>query len=719
MNTELAERDELILQFGSASIFLEEEEEEEEARTVVSLLDITERKQAEINLKRREAILETISISAEKFLTAKNINEPVNDTLRLLCEATDASRVYIFKFHNSGDGKLLTSQTHESVKEGITSQIDNPELQNLDIISAGYNRWVKTFEKHEPIVGLIKDFPDSEKEILRAQDVQSISVVPIYVSEKLYGFIGFDECLYERSWSKPEIEDLQAVANLIAGAIVREENRKELVENEERLRSIINSTPLGSHVYEIIDGDLILIDANSSANMILGVDHRKLKNKNIKDIFPLIGFSSIADEFKNVATTGKSFTKDFIISGEGIFTGIFEFFAFQIKKNSMALFFRDITEQKKLELRIQKSEERFKLASQSTHDSIWDRDLLTNKIWWSANMNKIFDLDIGNTETDIKKWYELIHPEDLHRVEVGIKEAINGGKEYWSDEYRLLMGDGNYAYALDRGYIIRDKYRKPIRMVGSILDYTEKVRHEQDLIAAKEKAEEANRLKSGFISAMSHEIRTPLNIILGYNDLINEMYCDPANEEIQAYFNSITNNGNRLIDTITKILDISRIEAGEFPITLQPIPIKEIIDRTYYSMKILAEKKKLRLVFNPPAENISVLADPYCLENSLINLLNNAIKYSEKGKIEISLKKENKFAVCKIKDEGIGMSEDYQKHLFQTFSQEKVGINRPYEGVGLGLALTKKYCERMQAGIEIQSKQGSGTTVTLKLPLAK
>ncbi|MDI6767298.1 MAG: PAS domain S-box protein, partial [Bacteroidota bacterium] len=193
------------------------------------------RKQAEINLKRREAILETISISAEKFLTAENINEPVNDTLRLLCKATDASRVYIFKFHHSGDGKLLTSQTHESVKEGITPQVDNPELQNLDLISAGYNRWVKTFEKHEPIVGLIKDFPDSEIEILHAQDIQSISVVPIYVSEKLYGFIGFDECLYERSWSKPEIEALQAVANLIAGAIVREENRKELVENEKRL----------------------------------------------------------------------------------------------------------------------------------------------------------------------------------------------------------------------------------------------------------------------------------------------------------------------------------------------------------------------------------------------------------------------------------------------------------------------------------------------------
>lgn len=494
---------------------------------------------------------------------------------------------------------------------------------------------------------------------------------------------------------------------------------KELLENEKRLRSIINSTPLGSHVYELIDDDLILIDANSSASIILGVDHKKFKNKNIKDVFPLLGSSGIIDEFKNVAITGKSFTKHHIISGEGSFNGIFEFFAFQIKNNSMALFFRDVTEQKKLELRIQKSEERFKLASQATHDSIWDWDFLTNKIWWSKNMNEIFDLDIGNTETDIKKWYELIHPADLQRVKDKFVETLNGLNDYWNDEYRLLKGDGNYAYVLDRGYIIRDKYRKPIRMVGSILDYTEKIRYEQDLIAAKEKAEEANRLKSGFISAMSHEIRTPLNIILGYNDLIGEMYSDPANEETQTYFNSIKNNGYRLIDTITKILDISRIEAGEFPISLQPIPIKEILNSTYGSMKILADQKKLKLVLNLPGENLFVLADTYCLENALINLVNNAIKYSEKGRVEISLKKEEQFAVCKIKDEGIGMSENYQKYLFQTFSQEKVGTSRPYEGVGLGLALTKKYMERMQAGIEIQSMQGLGTTVILKLPIAK
>lgn len=209
--------------------------------------DITERKKAEINLKRRDAILEVISISAEKFLIAKNINEPINDTLRLLCEATDASRVYIFKLHHSDDGKPLTSQTHEYVKEGITPQIDNSKLQNLDIISAGYNRWLKTFEKHEPIVGLVKNFPDSEIKILRDQNIQSIVVTPIYVFEKLYGFIGFDECLYERIWSKPEIEALHAVANLIAGAFVKDKIERELVAAKEkseemnRLKSIFLS----------------------------------------------------------------------------------------------------------------------------------------------------------------------------------------------------------------------------------------------------------------------------------------------------------------------------------------------------------------------------------------------------------------------------------------------------------------------------------------------
>lgn len=196
--------------------------------------DITERKQAEINLKKRDKILEAVSIAAEKFLTAKDINEAINDTLKILSNATEASRVYLFKIYQSEKRKLIVSQTNEFVKEGITPQIDNPELQNMDFITYGFNHWKEKFEKHELIFGLVKDFPEKEREFLMAQNIKSILLVPIYVSEEIWGFIGFDECTYERIWSIPEIEALQAVANLISGAITKNKMERELIEAKDK-----------------------------------------------------------------------------------------------------------------------------------------------------------------------------------------------------------------------------------------------------------------------------------------------------------------------------------------------------------------------------------------------------------------------------------------------------------------------------------------------------
>ncbi len=196
--------------------------------------DITERKQAEINLQKRDAILEVISIVAEKFLTSKNINETINETLKLLCSASDVSRVYLFQAYESNNGKLFISQTNEFVKDGITPQIDNPELKNIEVNNSGIIRWAEKFEKHELIFGLVKDFPEEEKEVLMNQNIKSILIVPIYVAEKVWGFIGFDECSYERIWSIQEIEALQAVANLISGAIVKDKMERELIKAKDK-----------------------------------------------------------------------------------------------------------------------------------------------------------------------------------------------------------------------------------------------------------------------------------------------------------------------------------------------------------------------------------------------------------------------------------------------------------------------------------------------------
>lgn len=293
------------------------------------------------------------------------------------------------------------------------------------------------------------------------------------------------------------------------------------------------------------------------------------------------------------------------------------------------------------------------------------------------------------------------------------KEGIVYGFE---SEWKKI--DGEIIWIRESAKAIKDENGKTLYYEGTVEDISEIKKVELALISAKEKAEEANRLKTGFISAMSHEIRTPLNIILGYNGVLKDLFDDPSNPELSRYFTAIENGSLRLLNTVTQILDISKIEANEFDLRITPLPINSIIESVYYQMKIIANEKKLDIDLKLPQTSVYVLADNYCVNGVLINILNNAIKYSKKGTITIELNTKNNHAICSITDEGIGISDEYQKHLFETFSQERVGYNRPYEGTGLGLALTKRYIDLMNGKIKIESKKGVGTNVSFSLPLA-
>ncbi|MEJ5304797.1 MAG: HAMP domain-containing sensor histidine kinase [Ignavibacteria bacterium] len=241
-----------------------------------------------------------------------------------------------------------------------------------------------------------------------------------------------------------------------------------------------------------------------------------------------------------------------------------------------------------------------------------------------------------------------------------------------------------------------------------------------DLIRAKEEAEEANRLKSGFISLMSHEIRTPLNVILGFNNVIRELFDSGKDEEISKYFEAVEKAGKRLLNTINQILDISRIEAGEFDLKLKDIDINQKIREIINQLDVLAKNREIKFEISLDNSIPQLKLDEYCIDGILFNLINNAIKFSSPGLIiEIYSEKLNDKVSLRIRDYGIGMSEEYQKHLFQPFSQEEVGYARPYEGTGLGLALTKKFVELMGGEIKVWSKKGEGTEFEVILPIHK
>ncbi|MEE9189990.1 MAG: PAS domain S-box protein, partial [Candidatus Neomarinimicrobiota bacterium] len=247
-------------------------------------------------------------------------------------------------------------------------------------------------------------------------------------------------------------------------------------------------------------------------------------------------------------------------------------------------------------------------------------------------------------------------------------------------------------------------------------DITELKKTEMKLIEAKDQAQKSEQVKSLFLANMSHEIRTPLNSILGFSELVEAELKDSIGSDEQFFFGTIRRSGKRLMRTVDEILDISQIEADTFKLKKTPLELLEIIQSIVVEFTPRAKKKNLKLNFKSSIKGAYVFMDEHSIEKAITNLVDNAIKYTNSGNINIQLEREENIFVLTVQDSGIGMSPKYQDELFGVFSQESTGYTKKYQGVGLGLALVKRYLDLNDVSIQVSSRKNAGTIFTLKFP---
>jgi len=286
----------------------------------------------------------------------------------------------------------------------------------------------------------------------------------------------------------------------------------------------------------------------------------------------------------------------------------------------------------------------------------------------------------------------------------------------------------NAVNALNTGasaYLIKPlNMDKVLIMIRNLLEkqqlITEKQKAEEDLVLALEKAQESDRLKSAFLMNMSHEIRTPMNGILGFAKLLKKPQL--TRDELNSYIEIIEQCGDRLLNTINNIIDISKIEAGQVKIVKTEVSVNKILEEQYAFFNPEAKSKGLELIYKPTLSDKEaiIVTDKHKLEGILTNLIKNAIKFTEFGNISFgySIKKGKDFKELNfyVKDTGIGIPSDRIHAIFNRFEKADIENSKVYEGAGLGLAISKSYVEMLGGKIWVSSKEGYGSTFTFSIP---
>ena len=380
----------------------------------------------------------------------------------------------------------------------------------------------------------------------------------------------------------------------------------------------------------------------------------------------------------------------------------------------------DITERRRTEEALREAEERYRLAAQATDDAIWDWDLTSDEIRWNESVCTLFGYCEGEVEPTSAWWKSRIHADDRDRVADGIHTVIEGSGTHWSDEYRFAEADGTYANVLDRGFVLRDPWGRPVRMIGAMQDITHRKRYEEELTAAKEAAEQANQAKSQFIANMSHELRTPLSAVIGYTEMLEEEAEDLGATSMLEDLRKINGNARHLLSLINDVLDMSKIEAGKMEVHAEDFDVTELVSDAADTVQALVAKKSNTLMVEAPAGLGRMHSDLVKVRQSLLNLLSNASKFTESGRIVLTVHRSTSHGLdwmeFRVSDTGIGMSPENLEKLFERFSQADASTTRRFGGTGLGLSITRAFCTMLGGDISVESEEGKGTTFTIRLP---
>jgi two-component system cell cycle sensor histidine kinase PleC len=378
---------------------------------------------------------------------------------------------------------------------------------------------------------------------------------------------------------------------------------------------------------------------------------------------------------------------------------------------------RDITAFKKSEEALHQQQVMLREAQSIGRMGHWRWLVGSNDIQWSDEIYKIFGVNRDNFIPALDAVNRMTHKRDVGRLLQAFQRAIIEQNDY-DMEFRITRPDGEVRYIRCEGRCEHDKNQEVVALFGIMQDVTERALYERDLTEAKDAAERAYAAKSQFLANMSHELRTPLNAIIGFSEMMQRQLLGPiGSERYLDYIGGIRESGEHLLDLISDILDMSKIEAGKYELDLEELNVAKIIRLAVHMMEGRATEAKVQIAIDIASEDLHVVADRRALMQILLNLLSNAVKFTEPGgSVRVECIKRRDYASIKVHDTGIGIPANQLKDITRPFEQAASHYTRKHEGTGLGLAITKELIELHGGSLHIDSTVGIGTVVTVKVP---
>ena len=676
--------------------------------------DITERKKAEEQLRK---LNRTYALLSDVNQTIMHVHEPM-----ALFEAACHIAVEKAGFRMAWIG-LLDPQTKQ-VKPVVHVGKTNGYLDKLNIVLDNSKR------RHGPTASALRDgkhvvVNDIESDPRMApwrEDALQLgyrasAAFPLIVAGEVSGTLN----LYAGEpgfFDDQELKLLDEMAADIAFSLEyneQEEQRKQaetkLAESEKHFRLFYENAPI---LYQSLDIEGSILEVNNMWLKTLGYQREEVVGHSIEEYLTEESIGILQEAFPKFLATGRVHNVEYelVSKKKGKVVVVVEGLIATDKSGKFQrthCVLHNVTERRH-------AEQQIRLLSRSVEQSpvsvmITDPDgrlMYVNPKFTEVTGYSMEEV-IGKNPSLLKSGE---HPPSFFKK---LWDTILSGNE-WRGEFRNKKKNGEIYWDSSTISPILNEKGDIAYFVGVQEDVTEKKRLHDELVKAKEKAEESDRLKSAFLANISHEIRTPMNGILGFMDLLREPELEEGTKN--RYIDIINKSGERLMATINDIIEISKLEAGQLQIQISDIDITAMMDYLYGFFKHQADEKGIQLKINNRLSGMDALikADRQKLEGVLINLIRNAIKFTREGFVEFGNRLEDGQLLFYIRDTGVGIPADRLKAIFDRFVQADLKLTRTYEGSGLGLSIAKGYTELLGGKIEVESEEGKGSTFNFFIP---